>query len=118
MTEQEWLTEKHPERMLLDFLREKVSNRKLRLFAVACCRRIWPLLIDKRSQNAVEMAERFGDGLATDEEREIAYRVADNAHAIYPAARDAAAAYSFNSAAYHAFNVAAQPPPGRECHRM
>jgi hypothetical protein len=36
MTEAEWLTGDDPERML-QFLEDKVSNRKFSLFAVACC---------------------------------------------------------------------------------
>jgi hypothetical protein len=45
MTEQEWLTCTDP-RPMLEFLRDKASNRKLRLFACACVRRAWHLLTD------------------------------------------------------------------------
>jgi hypothetical protein len=52
MTENEWetTTELRP---MLAFLRGKASDRKLRLFACAGCRRVWHLLNDERSRRGV-----------------------------------------------------------------
>jgi hypothetical protein len=62
MTEAEWVTSTDPAPML-QFLRGRASDRKLRLFAVACCRRVWHLIIDERSRRAIEAAE---DGVDED----------------------------------------------------
>jgi hypothetical protein len=69
MTEREWL-ECEDVQELLDYLVGRASNRKFRLFGCACCRRVWNSLADERSRNAVAIAERYADGLATDDEIE------------------------------------------------
>jgi hypothetical protein len=76
MEKQEWLECTDPASML-NFLEGQASNRKLRLFAVACCRRLMPLLTDPQSRTAVEIAEKYADGLASPEELACAAKEAD-----------------------------------------
>jgi hypothetical protein len=78
MTEAEWLAGDNPA-PLWEFVSPKISQRKLRLFACACCRRIWHLLADERSRWAVEVAERLADGLADEQQTKAAYFGADAA---------------------------------------
>jgi hypothetical protein len=65
VTESAWDTCTEPQPMLA-FLRGKASDRKLRLFAAACCRLVWDDLTTHRSRRAVEAAEEHADGLATE----------------------------------------------------
>lgn len=78
MTETEWLACTDPQPML-EFLQGKASDRKLRLFAVACCRRCIPLIPpDSRDdegrswvdliQHAIEVGERLADGQTVQDE--------------------------------------------------
>src|SRR5581483_7461198 len=62
MTEREWLTCTDPDPMVRH-LWENGSKRKLRLFAIACCQRILPLVGDARYHATVTAAEDFVDGL-------------------------------------------------------
>jgi hypothetical protein len=68
MTEADWLAATDPMPMLA-FLEGKASDRKLRLFAVACCRRI--PIIDSHDHGvaALDLAERLAEGRATNAER-------------------------------------------------
>jgi hypothetical protein len=70
MTEAEWLKSTDPDKMLKSL--SKPSQRKLQLFACACCRRVWHLLTDARSRVAVEVMERYADGMASEQERQAA----------------------------------------------
>lgn len=55
----------------------RFSERQSRLFACACCRVVWPEITDPRGREAVEVAERYADGLASDEELNNAEIAAD-----------------------------------------
>jgi hypothetical protein len=74
MNEAEWLagTDSTP---MLEVLRAsgKASDRKLRLFAVACCRSIWQHMPYECSRQAVEVGEQYADGLTNDENRHAAW---------------------------------------------
>ena len=64
MTEAEWQRCAYPEPML-KFLKGKASDRKLRLFAVDCCRRVRNWISCKEGQMAAAAGERYADGGAT-----------------------------------------------------
>ena len=91
-------------------------DKEKRVFAVWCVRQVQHLLKDHRSIAALDVAERFANGLASQEELEAAWTAADAARAAdavaYRAARAAwqasSAAYSAYSAAYAAYSAAWQ----------
>jgi hypothetical protein len=85
MTEAEWLASRNHSKML-EFLGNKASDRKLRLFSCACCRHIWDWIEDEGSREAVRVAELFADGLASDADLDVA---AEKASAIAQVACDA-----------------------------
>jgi hypothetical protein len=74
MTEEEWLGgQSCCYEEMLDFLGDWISLRRRRLFACACVRSVGGHLQDERSRNAVEVAERYADGLANGDELADAY---------------------------------------------
>ena len=114
----EWLvwTATRPN-VFTDSMLRKLACRFVRETPLADGRMVWDLLTDERSRKAVEVTERYADGLATDEELKTAYAAAfaaaraadqDAARAAYAAARaaDHDAAYAAAYAAYAAADVA------------
>lgn len=61
MTEAQWLAHTYPPGMV-EFVKDRTSSRKLRLFACACARWSWEQPPDRRYYVAVETAERFAEG--------------------------------------------------------
>ena len=83
MTHSDWLAYREPGPML-GALGDLASPRKLRLFACACCRRLESALPHLWNPATLEVAERFADGLASEEElREARRRVGEDLHAAY-----------------------------------
>jgi hypothetical protein len=73
MTEAEWLTESDP-MLMVEFLRESASDRKLRLFAAESFRHLLDLLPDVRQRTAIEVLEEMAEGTITKEARGKASR--------------------------------------------
>src|SRR5262245_30406398 len=66
MDEAEWLACTDPMPMLR-FIGHQATDRKLRLFACACCRRAWHL-IPEADRAAVEISEQLADRMLSEEE--------------------------------------------------
>jgi len=107
------------DRLWVIFRTELVSEKVMRLFAVWCARQVQHLMKDKRSLDALDVAERFANGEVTKEELDAAWDAARDAGA---AARGAAwaAAWAARAAASDAQEkklremLLAQPPKARE----
>jgi hypothetical protein len=77
MTEAEWLACPRPE-ILLEYLGGALGDRKMRLFGVACCRRVGQMIGDVRGHRAITASENYADGNATDDAlREAQYELED-----------------------------------------
>jgi hypothetical protein len=87
VTESDWLSCVDPEPMVRALPADR-CQRELRLFAVACVRRVW-FLLPAGCRAAVEASERFAAGLVSEEELAAAVAVAE---------RDAQAAFPGHSA--------------------
>jgi hypothetical protein len=85
VNEHQWQTSTDPEAMIRflynkrSFVRTKAGRRKLRLYACACCRGAWDLILDDECRRAIEVSEAFADGRATKEELEQAREAAREA---------------------------------------
>lgn len=79
MTEADWLSVTDPAPML-EFLKGNASERKLRLFTVACCRKAFSLLQSQKFLNAIEVSEQYADGLASDDKlRKVRSQIRESA---------------------------------------
>lgn len=72
MNEAEWLACADPMPML-ERLRGSASDRKLKLFAVACCRRIDLLVVEDESRSAIDLCEVASDHEVPEQQRMLAY---------------------------------------------
>jgi hypothetical protein len=79
MAEEQWFDSEDPQEILLRLFGLDVNFfgldvnfldanlRRFRLFAVACCRSIWPLFTQDAPRRLVEALERYADGEGTEE---------------------------------------------------
>lgn len=79
MTEAEWLASTDPEAMLIALWEFGPSERGLRMFSYACCRRIRRLSSEPWFREGIGVAEQFADGDAEKAEFERLQRQAEQA---------------------------------------
>lgn len=78
MTEQEWLDGEQVGR-LIAYIETEGRERQLRLFSLACCRRIEHLLVDERSRAALVALEDYAEGKLPEAELERYHSLAREA---------------------------------------
>jgi hypothetical protein len=100
---------------MLAHLRGNASERKLRLFAAACCRRVWHLLPDARGRRAVGVAERYADGEADGEDLRLVVIGAENVAEALAASSSTASEEAEASAAFAALNTTLLPEHAADC---
>jgi hypothetical protein len=79
LTEKTWFAATDPQAMLR-FLGRRASDRKLRLFGCACCRRAWGFAKGKRFHEALLLIEGFADGTVKDRDRGRAHQIGSQLH--------------------------------------
>jgi hypothetical protein len=88
---------------------EPQSDKEWRLFAVWCARQVQHLMTDKRSINAIDIAERYASGQATKGELDAAWTATEGAAWVAArAAAEAAAWVAAEAAAEAAARAAAR----------
>jgi hypothetical protein len=117
MTEEQWRSAGDPHRMLNFACRR--NERKARLFACACCRRLWGLIVQERHREAVEVGERFADREAGHAERLAALRGAESRTGTGSVASQACVDRDpFAGARYGSHAAALFAPPGEHPHQQ
>lgn len=85
-----------------------LTEKELRLFACFCARQHWHFLTDERSRHAVETAERYAEGDATDAELADAAKSAWSAWSAAARSAWSAAGAAWSAAARSAWSAAAK----------
>src|SRR5262249_26239742 len=84
MTEDKWLHGTEPGPMLM-FVQGNASERKMRLFVVACARLVWDQIEDPTMRRGIETAEQYADGLVSYEELDTSHMEVYRVHRYEPA---------------------------------